>query len=88
MAARTTTKRLADIARNHGLAYGGASAAEVRTIAAETIALRRVARAARMHSHAECAYDPIDESRLCSICRALASLDRASGRQRKGGRRE
>lgn len=60
-----------------------------RALKSELRALLRVARAARMHSHAECAYDPIDESRLCGICRALAALDKAGAsgaRSRKGGR--
>jgi hypothetical protein len=55
-----------------------------REARAELRALIAVARAARMHSHAEVPYDPIDESRLCSICRALSRL---SPPRRTGGGR-
>jgi hypothetical protein len=55
-----------------------------REARAELRALLAVARAAdREHSHANVEYDPVDESKNCSICRALSRL---SPPRRGGGR--
>jgi hypothetical protein len=49
-----------------------------RAMDREFRALVAVAKAAEDHSHADVEYDPVSETHLCAICRALARLRRAS----------